>query len=124
MCRSSLSGKDTLCLLQTGFGKSMCMILPTLLQSENGSITIIISPLLSLIDDQILTFRRHYLKYIKITSLSDMTSEDMHDLRNGNVSFVFACPESILHPHWKDIFLSDIWQKNDRLLAIDEAHCI
>ena len=119
-----LKGKNVLCFLPTGYGKTFCFVLPTLISIEKAPMTIVISPLITLIDDQIANLSRMNFKCIKITSVSEMSSDDISSLKNGDVNFVFSCPESILKPFWRDIFLTDIWQKKVHMIAIDEAHCM
>lgn len=69
---SALRNRNVVCLLPTGFGKTMCMVLPVILQMDRNPITLVISPLSSLIDDQMSTLENWNIKCAKITSLSDM----------------------------------------------------
>jgi len=69
---SALRNRNVVCLLPTGFGKTMCMVLPVILQKDRNPITLVISPLSSLIDDQMSTLENWNIKCAKITSLSDM----------------------------------------------------
>lgn len=45
-------------------------------------------------------------------------------IENGDYSFVFASPESVLKPHWRGVFLGEVWQKRVSFLVFDEAHCL
>lgn len=70
-----LNGKNVIGLLPTGFGKTFCMVLPILAQTVSNSISIIISPLSSLIDDQMRSLERWNFRCAKITALTDMDSQ-------------------------------------------------
>ena len=72
---SVLEKRHVLGLLPTGFGKTICMVLPAMLQMDKNPIILVISPLTSLIDDQVSTLEKWNIKCAKITSLSDMTED-------------------------------------------------
>ena len=87
-------------------------------------ITLVISPLTSLVDDQIDCLTKWNFRCAKISALSDMEQNTVADIKEGKYQIVFSFPESALKPYWRDAFLSRAWQTNLRLIAVDEAHCI
>ncbi|XP_063416394.1 uncharacterized protein LOC134698034 [Mytilus trossulus] len=121
---SVLKGRNVLALLPTGFGKTLCVAIPTMLSEDKDCITIVISPLTSLIDDQICRLNKLNVRCAKITGIGEMERQTVTEITNGKYSIVFSSPESVLKPYWKTVFLSATWQTHLKLIAIDEAHCI
>ena len=113
-----LSGQDVIALLPTGMGKSMCYQLPAHLLE--GSV-LIVSPLLSLMQDQVAQLKKMGEKSVTaINSFLD-PQERTNVLNNlGNYRFIFISPEMLVQPHIKNR-LRDI---KISLLVADEAHCI
>lgn len=72
---SVLNNRNVIGLLPTGFGKTLCMVLPTLVQMETNPITLVISPLTSLIDDNISSLRNWNFKCAKLEALVDMDEQ-------------------------------------------------
>ena len=116
---SVLNRKDTIALLPTGGGKSICFQIPSLMQ--NG-ICIVISPLISLMKDQINSLKSKNIKSIALTH--EMSKKDIEiSLENciyGNYKFLYMSPERLN----SDIVTNKISKMNVNLIAIDEAHCI
>ena len=116
---SIINKKDTLALLPTGGGKSICYQIPAILRE---GICIVVSPLLSLIEDQTKHLKS---KGIKSISISSMMSKHQIDtaLTNciyGGFKFLYLSPEKL-----RDTIIRDkIKEMNVNLIAIDEAHCI
>ncbi|MGG8497651.1 RecQ family ATP-dependent DNA helicase [Tenacibaculum sp. TC6] len=116
---SVIEGKDTIALLPTGGGKSICFQIPALL---NKGVCIVISPLLALIQDQVDSLTQ---KGIKATSLPSGSSQDelitlFDNIRFGNYKFLYISPERL-----QSKFIQEkIKQLNVNLIAVDEAHCI
>ncbi|CAM4044582.1 DNA helicase RecQ [Flavobacterium antarcticum] len=112
-----LSGKDTLAIMPTGGGKSICFQLPALL--FNG-ITIVVSPLIALMKDQVDSLKANGIAacFINSTQSSEEQQHYIEALRNNSIKLVYVAPES----------LSYLDQAFDSLeismIAIDEAHCI
>ncbi|HSJ38499.1 MAG TPA: ATP-dependent DNA helicase RecQ [Planococcus sp. (in: firmicutes)] len=113
-----LSGQDVIALLPTGMGKSMCYQLPAHLLE--GSV-LIVSPLLSLMQDQVAQLKKMGEKSVAaINSFLD-PQERTTVLNNlGNYRFIFISPEMLVQPFIKNR-LRDIQVS---LLVADEAHCI
>ena len=116
---SVLEGKDTLALLPTGGGKSLCFQIPAL--AKEG-ICIVVSPLIALMKDQVEFLQK---KGIRATMLhSFMTSREiditLDNCIHGNYKFLYVSPERLI----TDIFIARVQQMNVNLIAVDEAHCI
>lgn len=114
-----LQGQDTMALLPTGAGKSLCYQLPALLL--NG-VTIVISPLLSLMDDQVAALREVGLSAAAIHS--GLSSPEfigtIGKLNRGEIKVLYLSPERILQQG----FVQRLQSMKVALVAIDEAHCI
>ncbi|EIA07697.1 DNA helicase RecQ [Flavobacterium frigoris] len=112
-----LSGQDTLAIMPTGGGKSICFQLPALLFP---GITIVISPLIALMKDQVDSLKANGIQACYINSSQTDAEQQSHiqNLINNKVKLVYVAPESLsyLENVFSQITLS--------LIAIDEAHCI
>ena len=114
-----IEGKDTLALLPTGGGKSICFQIPSLMQE---GICIVISPLISLMKDQVENIKNRGIKAIAITSEMRYKEIDIA-LTNcifGGYKFLYLSPEKLQN----DLVKSKISEMNVNLIAVDEAHCI
>jgi ATP-dependent DNA helicase RecQ len=112
-----LSGQDTLAIMPTGGGKSICFQLPALLLP---GITIVISPLIALMKDQVDSLKTNGIEACFINSSQTNTEQQSHiqNLIDNKVKLVYVAPESLsyLENAFSQITIS--------LIAIDEAHCI
>ncbi|HBH07580.1 MAG TPA: RecQ family ATP-dependent DNA helicase [Flavobacteriales bacterium] len=112
-------GKSTLAILPTGAGKSVCYQVPGLVI---GGITLVITPLIALMKDQVEGLKKKNLKAIALTS--ELTSQELEleydNIGNGKYQFVYLSPERIQSIPFQDRIIH--W--NIGLLAVDEAHCI
>lgn len=117
--QSILSGKDTLAILPTGGGKSICYQVPGLLKE---GITIVISPLIALMKDQVENLNKKDIKAIAI--FSGMKSREidtaLDNCIHGNIKFLYVSPERLE----TDLFQVRLKRMNVSLIAVDEAHCI
>ena len=114
-----LAGRDSLVLMPTGSGKSLCYQLPALCLD---GLTLVVSPLIALMKDQVdaLKSRGIAADFINSTmSYTDVRRVQM-EAYNGRLDILYAAPERIAMPHFRD-FLRAL--RLD-LIAIDEAHCI
>ncbi len=116
---SVISKNDTLGILPTGGGKSICFQIPGLFFE---GITLIVSPLIALMNDQV-----EHLKNIHISALafhSGITRREADieysNIRNGKYKMVYVSPERIKSERFKDA----IAETPIKLIAVDEAHCI
>lgn len=116
---SILNGHDTLALLPTGGGKSICFQIPALI--KNG-ICIVISPLVSLMQDQVNSLKEKGIKAIALTSGISYSELDtqLDNCIYGNYKFLYLSPERLR----QSIVQERIQQMNVNLIAVDEAHCI
>ena len=117
--QSVLKKKDTIALLPTGGGKSVCFQIPALIFEGK---TLVISPLIALMQDQVESLTS---KGIKAKSLNANLSfkEIDHILENfvyGDLKLLYISPERIT----SEIFLTRIIKTDLSLIAVDEAHCI
>ncbi len=113
-----LAAKDTLVLMPTGGGKSICYQLPALLMEGTA---VVVSPLISLMKDQVESLRANGIAARALNSSNDET-ENTHLRREclqGKVKLLYISPERLLAE--ADFLLKDI---RISLFAIDEAHCI
>lgn len=114
-----LSGRDTQVLLPTGGGKSLCYQLPALLLP---GLTLVISPLVSLMDDQVAALQVLDIPAAAIHSgMPPMeVLATLKQIQDGQIKLLYLAPERVLQAH----FLERLQQLNISLIAIDEAHCI
>lgn len=117
--QSILEKKDTLALLPTGGGKSVCFQVPALLQE---GICIVISPLIALMKDQIDTLHKKNIKAIAIHSGLSYSELDiaLDNCIYGGYKFLYLSPEKLQN----DLVKQRIDKMNINLIAVDEAHCI
>jgi ATP-dependent DNA helicase RecQ len=114
-----LDGEDSLLIMPTGGGKSLCYQIPALLFE---GLTIVVSPLISLMNDQVMQLRDLGIESIVINSSLDRTTytEHIQLVRTNEVDLVYMAPETLLKPDMVELLQSvDV-----DLFAIDEAHCI
>ena len=112
-----LSGKDTLAIMPTGGGKSICFQLPALLFS---GITIVISPLIALMKDQVDSLKANGINACYINSSQTESERQFYieSLQTNKIKLVYVAPESLS-------FLDNLFNSLEiSLIAIDEAHCI
>ncbi len=116
---SVLEGKDTIALLPTGGGKSICFQIPALLLE---GVTVVVSPLISLIQDQVKNLKRRGVGAAAIHSGTKATevSSTLNALAYGHVKILYLSPERLMN----EDFLEYIKQIKLSLLVVDEAHCI
>lgn len=117
--QSVMEGNDTLALLPTGGGKSICFQVPALMKE---GICLVISPLVALMKDQVKNLEKINIKAIALTG-GIPTEEMIHLLDNcqhGNYKFLYLSPER-LQIDW---ILDRIKTLPINLIAIDEAHCV
>ncbi len=117
--RSVLKGHDTLAVMPTGAGKSLCYQLPAL---HIEGTTIIVSPLISLMKDQVDKLQDRGLEALQVNStLSARTEESaLEQIEQEASDFVFTTPERLTDPE----FLATLRGTAIDFVVIDEAHCI
>ena len=116
---SILSGRDALCVMPTGGGKSLCYQLPALLLP---GITLVVSPLISLMKDQVAALKSAGVPAAYINS--SLTGEQIRTVyartRKGAYKLIYVAPERLE----TNSFLSLMQEMDVSFLAVDEAHCI
>ena len=116
---SVLKGQDTLALLPTGGGKSICYQVPAL--SMDG-ICIVISPLIALMKDQVENLRKRNIKAVALISGMSYREIDiaLDNCNYGDYKFLYVSPERLA----SELFIERLKKMKVNLLAVDEAHCI
>ena len=119
VCQAVIDGRDALLVMPTGAGKSLCYQLPGL---ARGGTTLVISPLIALMEDQAKKLRERGLAVERIHSGRDRASSRQAciDYLNGNLQFLFIAPERLRVPGFPEMLA----KRKPSLIAIDEAHCI
>jgi ATP-dependent DNA helicase RecQ len=113
------NGENTLCVMPTGGGKSLCYQVPALVFSGT---TIVISPLISLMKDQVDTLQQLGIAatYINSSLTQNEINERMMLARNGEYKLLYISPERLD----SGMFLKELGNVDIPLIAVDEAHCI
>ena len=117
--RDTLAGRDVLTLMPTGGGKSLCYQLPALIRP---GLTVVVSPLIALMKDQVDALRRQGVPAALMNSTLDSAQlrQVTEGLRAGQYRMLYVAPERLM----KFGFLNEVASWNPALFAIDEAHCI
>ncbi|MBK9795279.1 MAG: ATP-dependent DNA helicase RecQ [Holophagaceae bacterium] len=113
-----LAGRDVVGIMPTGAGKSLTYQLPARLL---GGVTLVVSPLIALMKDQVDALTEAGLRATFLNSSLDAEQrrERIRALKNGELELVYAAPEGL------ELYLADLLREVDlRLIAVDEAHCI
>lgn len=117
--QSVLDGKDTMALLPTGGGKSICFQVPALCM--NG-LCLVISPLIALMKDQVEQLEKRGIKAVALHTGMGKREVDivLDNCIYGNIKFLYVSPERLK----TELFIERMKQMQVALLAVDEAHCI
>ena len=114
-----LDGKDALCIMPTGGGKSLCYQLPAV---ARPGLTLVVSPLIALMKDQVDSLTERGIAAALINS--SLTAAEQHQrierMAAGEYDLVYIAPERLRSA----LFLEKVQQSQVQLLAVDEAHCI
>ncbi|HEY5406703.1 MAG TPA: ATP-dependent DNA helicase RecQ [Ginsengibacter sp.] len=116
---SILAGNDTLALMPTGGGKSICFQVPAMMKD---GLCLVISPLIALMKDQVANLKQKGIPALSIYSGMSYV-EVIKTLKNaayGNFKFLYVSPERLE----TELFLEYFSAMNVNLLAVDEAHCV
>lgn len=116
---ASISGKNTLVLLPTGGGKSLCYQLAAL---SMGGVCVVVSPLIALMIDQVEALKSKNIRAMSISGpmRENELVEALDQCAFGDISFLYISPERLQNP----IVLQRLKTLSISLLAVDEAHCI
>lgn len=117
--KSILLGKDTLSIMPTGAGKSICYQIPALVMD---GVTIVISPLISLMKDQVDSLRESGINCTYINSSLDnlQIEERIFNALNGDYKLIYLAPERLE----SEVFCNRLTNLNISFIAVDEAHCV
>lgn len=118
---SILNKKDTLAVMPTGGGKSLCYQIPALIME---GITIVVSPLISLMQDQVATLEANGIHSVFLNSSLEWENyiEAVNDIKNGSVKIVYISPEGLSTSRIRDLFSQNNLQVS--CITVDEAHCV
>ena len=117
------NGGDSLVLMPTGGGKSLCYQIPSLVRSEAGlGAGIVVSPLIALIQDQVAALTEVGVRaaYLNSTLSGAEAAATERALREGDIDLLYVAPERLMTPR----FLELLERARVGLFAIDEAHCV
>ena len=114
-----LKGHDTLALLPTGGGKSICYQVPGLLQE---GITMVITPLIALMKDQVDNLKKRKIPAVALYSGMNHFEQELaiNHIQQGEAKFLYLSPERLQSPKFQNILPT----LKVSLIAVDEAHCI
>lgn len=116
---SVAEGNDTLALLPTGGGKSICFQVPALMKD---GICLVVSPLIALMKDQVIALRKKNI--LAAAVYSGMSKREIDTVLDnciyGNYKFLYVSPERLK----TELFIERFKKMNVSMIAVDEAHCI
>jgi ATP-dependent DNA helicase RecQ len=118
--QAALSGRDTLVVMPTGSGKSLCYQLPALMRED---LTIVVSPLVSLMQDQVDQLRRIAPERVALVNAQQSAAENravMERVKAGELRLLYIAPERFASP----AFIEQIEGVRIGLFVVDEAHCV
>ena len=116
---ATLQGRDSLVIMPTGGGKSLCYQIPAMLREGTG---LVVSPLIALMQDQVTALRELGIEaeFLNSSQSPDESRAVMTKLRQGALQLLYVAPERLVTEHTKSML-------RDRplsVIAIDEAHCV
>ncbi len=119
VCRAVVEGRDVLLVMPTGAGKSLCYQLPGL---ARGGTTLVVSPLIALMEDQVAKLSELGLRAERIHSGRDrsLSRAVAQAYVDGQLDFLFIAPERLRVPGFPELLA----RRTPALVAVDEAHCI
>ena len=128
---AALTGRDVLAVMPTSAGKSICYQVPALMlgacttsseDSRAGGLTVVVSPLISLMEDQVGSLRQYGVaaSYLNSSLGAGEQADVLHGMAAGSVTILYVAPERLDDPRFLEVAAS----RGVALLAVDEAHCI
>lgn len=117
--QTALDGQDSLVLMPTGGGKSLCYQIPGMLRE---GMTIVVSPLIALMQDQVAALQQLGVPaaYLNSTLTAEQSSSVLRSIHEGELQLLYIAPERLL----KESTLQRLMGNTISLIAIDEAHCV
>ncbi len=116
-----LSGNDVIGLLPTGYGKSMCYILPPLVTKKT---MVIISPLISLMEDQKDKLNQIGIPVSALNSNNSNKQDEIEQILDGDIKIIYMSPEYLIEGEGLNIVEKLIASEQLGFLAVDESHCL
>jgi RecQ family ATP-dependent DNA helicase len=126
ICRALTDGQDTLVVMPTGAGKSLCYQLPGLMRRRRFPTTtgavLVISPLIALMEDQVSKLLARGIAAARIHSgrAREESREACQQYLRGELDYLFIAPERLAVPRFPELLA----KRPPALIAVDEAHCI
>lgn len=119
LINSILEGKDSFGIIPTSGGKSLCYQIPALMLP---GITLVISPLISLMRDQVVSLNEAgvHAAFLNSSLTQGQYYKALENMKRGQYKIVYAAPERLL----TDSFMEAVLQIEISMLSVDEAHCI
>ena len=116
---AALQGRDSLVIMPTGGGKSLCYQIPAMLRQGTG---LVVSPLIALMQDQVTALHEFGIEaaFLNSSQSPDERRDVMAKLRQGHLQLLYVAPERLATEQTRSM-LRDI---PISLIAIDEAHCV
>ncbi|MBQ7157836.1 MAG: RecQ family ATP-dependent DNA helicase [Treponema sp.] len=116
-----LSGRDTLAVMPTGGGKSLCYQIPALIFD---GLTVVVSPLISLMQDQVASLNAAGINAVFLNSTVEWDDylDSMNAIRRGETKIVYVSPEGLATARIRDLLHDE--RITVRCITIDEAHCV
>lgn len=122
-----IGGSDALVLMPTGGGKSLCYQVPAIVRQQQGrGVTIVISPLIALMHDQVGALHEAGVDaaFLNSTLSFDEAQDVEFRLQTGAITLLYAAPERLNTPRFLGLLDSLYNEGHLSLFAIDEAHCV
>ncbi|MDB4958650.1 MAG: ATP-dependent helicase, RecQ family [Myxococcales bacterium] len=118
------AGRPVIAVMPTGAGKSLCYQLPAIVLGERGGVTLVVSPLIALMKDQVDVLKTRGVAAVALTSAAgaEEQREILDGIRAGLFTLIYVAPERFRSPRFVDALQSSA--SRIALVAIDEAHCI
>jgi len=118
------AGKPVIAVMPTGAGKSLCYQLPAIVLGERGGVTLVVSPLIALMKDQVDVLRARGIAAVALTSAAgaEEQREIIEGIRAGIFTLVYVAPERFRSARFIEAL--NATASRIALVAIDEAHCI
>ena len=122
------SGKDVFVSLPTGFGKTLCYtLLPRVFDHirsvDNSSIIIVISPLIALMEEQVMSVQSLGISAVYISDVQ--SREKRQQIKAGMFQVIFMSPEALFCTTvWKNTLSTELYRINLVAMVVDEAHCV
>ncbi|HTR50746.1 MAG TPA: ATP-dependent DNA helicase RecQ [Kofleriaceae bacterium] len=119
-----LAGRPVIAVMPTGAGKSLCYQLPAIILEQRGGVTLVVSPLIALMKDQVDVLRARGVAAVALTSAAgaDEQRDIIDGIRAGAFTLVYVAPERFRNARFCDALRESA--ARIALVAIDEAHCI